>query len=261
MTRRLIVKAVGTVAREGVLGTARKAWQFFAATVLYGRRRRRQREALEQEDGFDATHGTDTSSLVPVGSLDLPDEHRAYAVLYWPSLQRTVERLLGSLPIDHPGFTFVDVGSGKGRVLLMASLFPFRRIIGVELSERLHEVAERNVGVFHPAEQRCRDIELVHGDASQFAFPEQDLVLYFFDPFDRTVMERVVSNLAESLRRHPREVWVIYLHARCRAVFDESPLFELVSESRQVGPRYAAIEYDRCVYRHRRAASAPSSPS
>ena len=258
MTRRLVVKAVNAVAREGLLGTARKAWQYFAATALYGRRRRRQREELEQEDGFDAKYGTDTSSLVQVGSLDLPEEQRDYAVLYWPSLRRTVERLLASLAIDHPAFTFVDVGSGKGRVLLMASLFPFRRIVGVELSEKLHAVAQRNVEIFRPPERRCGRIDLVLGDAASFSFPEGNLVLYFFDPFDRAVMERVLANLAESLRQHPREVWVLYLHARCRAVFDESALFELVSEHRRVGPRYAAIEYDRCVYRHRKTATAPS---
>ena len=250
MTRRLVVRGFNTVAREGLLSTLRKAWQYFAAMAIYGRRRRRQREELEQEDGFDAKYGTDTSSLVPVKSLDLPGEQRTYAVLYWPSLQRSVERMLNSLAIDHRDFTFVDIGSGKGRVLLMASLLPFRRIVGVELSDKLHAVAQRNVGVFHPAEQRCADIALFNGDAAQFVFPEGSLVLYFFDPFDRTVMDRVVANLAESLRESPRETWVVYLHARCRAVFDESPLFELISESRRVGPRYAAIEYDQCIYRH-----------
>jgi SAM-dependent methyltransferase len=258
MTHPLLVKAADTLAREGLLGTARKAWQYFAATALFGRRRRRQREQLEQQDGFDAKHGTDTSSLVRVESLDLPDERRAHAVLYWPSLQRTVERLLASLAIDHARFTFVDVGSGKGRVLLLASLFPFGRIVGVELSEQLHAVAVKNAEIFRPPERRCGRIDLILADAAQFAFPEGDLVLYFFDPFDRAVMERVLANLAESLRRHPREVWVLYLHARCRELFDASPLFELVSEERRVGPRYAAIEYDRCVYRHRAGATAPA---
>ncbi len=253
MIRNLFSKVADTIAREGLLSFIRKTGQYVLATVVYGSRRRRQREQLERQDGFDAKYGTDTSSLVPLEDLDLKSENKPRAVLYWPSLQRTVEKMLGSLNIDHREFSFADIGSGKGRVLMMASFYPYRRIIGVELSESLHQVAGRNICLFHPAEQKCARIELVCGDATRFVFPDENLVLYFFDPFDAAVMETVVSNLAESLRTHDREVFVIYLHARCRKIFDCSPLFELVSESRQVGRRYMAIEYDHCLYLHRPA--------
>ncbi|HUK40250.1 MAG TPA: class I SAM-dependent methyltransferase [Candidatus Acidoferrales bacterium] len=253
MIRNLFAKVSDTMAREGLLSAVRKTGQYVLSTVVYGRLRRRQRDELERQDGFDAKYGTDTSSLVPLEALDLTSENRPRAVLYWPSLQRTVEKMLGSLDIDHREFTFVDIGSGKGRVLMMASLYPYRRIVGVELSEKLHKVAERNIGLFHPAEQKCARIELICGDATRFAFPDDNLVLYFFDPFDAAVMEKVVSNLANSLRTHDRQVFVIYLHARCRTTFDCSPLFELVSESRRVGRQYMAIEYDHCTYQHRPA--------
>src|SRR5947208_15284999 len=38
-------------------------------------------------------------------------------------------------------FTFIDLGSGKGRTLLMASDYPFRRILGVELLAGLDQLA------------------------------------------------------------------------------------------------------------------------
>jgi hypothetical protein len=42
-------------------------------------------------------------------------------------------------------FTFIDLGSGKGRALLMASAYPFKRIIGVEFMPELHRVAQENI--------------------------------------------------------------------------------------------------------------------
>ena len=131
MIRNLFAKVWDTIAREGFFSVVRKTGQYVLSTVVYGRLRRRQRLELERQDGFDTKYGTDTSSLVSLEDLDLAGENKPRAVLYWPSLQRTVEKMLGSLDIDHRQFTFVDIGSGKGRVLMRASFYPYRRIIGV----------------------------------------------------------------------------------------------------------------------------------
>jgi SAM-dependent methyltransferase len=99
-------------------------------------------------------------------------------------------------------FSFVDVGSGKGRVLLMAAEYPFRRIVGVELLPELHEVARENV-------KRDPRVELVLGDAREFQFPDGPLVVFLFNPFPPWVLRQVLRNVQESLKRKPRDMFVV----------------------------------------------------
>lgn len=99
-------------------------------------------------------------------------------------------------------FSFVDLGSGKGRVLLMAAEYPFRRIVGVELLPELHEIARENV-------VRDPRIELVLGDAREFRFPDGPLVVFLFNPFPPWVLRQVLLNVQESLTRKPREFFVV----------------------------------------------------
>ncbi len=106
--------------------------------------------------------------------------------------------------------TFIDLGSGKGRVLLMASDYPFRRIVGVELLPALHQIAQQNLAEYHSESQRCFTLESICGDATEFPFPAEPTVLYLFNPFPESGLRRVLANLEQSLRDHPRAVYVLY---------------------------------------------------
>jgi predicted RNA methylase len=99
-------------------------------------------------------------------------------------------------------FTFVDLGSGKGRVLLMAAEYDFRRIIGVELLPELHAIALENVA-------RDSRIELILGDARDFAFPHEPLVVFFFNPFPVWILRTVLGNLQKSLKVARRPTFVV----------------------------------------------------
>src|SRR5260370_9926823 len=89
---------------------------------------------------------------------------------------------MASLPIEFDKFTFVDLGSGKGRTLLMAAEYPFRRIVGVELIAELHRAARQNIREYRSPTQRCVQIDSVVVDAREFELPEEPLVLYLFNP-------------------------------------------------------------------------------
>ena len=107
-------------------------------------------------------------------------------------------------------FTFVDLGSGKGRTLLMASDYPFRRIIGVELLPSLHQIAQQNLRQYKSESQKCFTLEAICADATAFSFPEDPLVIYLFNPFPESGMRQVFVNLEQTLRAHPRPVYVLY---------------------------------------------------
>lgn len=129
---------------------------------------------------------------------------------YQPTEPALFREMMASLPIEFDQFTFVDLGSGKGRTLLMASEYPFRRIVGVELLAELHRAAEENIHAYHSTTQRCPQIETVCGDASEFVFPNTPLVLYLFNPLPEAGLRRVQANLKQSLQLNPRVAYVVY---------------------------------------------------
>jgi SAM-dependent methyltransferase len=115
-----------------------------------------------------------------------------------------------SAEFDFREFTFIDIGSGKGRVLLMAADYPFRRIIGVELLPELHRVAQENIAKYKSDWQQCFAIDCLSGDACEFSFPPEPTVLYLFNPLPESGLIRMIGNLEQSLREHPRPVFVLY---------------------------------------------------
>jgi hypothetical protein len=129
---------------------------------------------------------------------------------YQPSEPARFVEILASLPVAVDGFTYIDLGSGKGRTLLMASSYPFRRIVGVELLDELNSIAQHNVARYRSGQQKCFNIKAHTGDARRFEFPPEPTVLYLFNPFPRHVWRDVLNNLRSSVLAAPRPVYVIY---------------------------------------------------
>ncbi len=120
-----------------------------------------------------------------------------------------VYRMLRALPVG-PEDAFLDLGCGKGRTLLVASRFPFGRLIGVDLSPSLLAIAAANaerIGELSPGVR----IELVESDAGLYEIPDDVTTIMLFDPFPDRVVEQVLDHLMASVRRHPRKVRIIYV--------------------------------------------------
>lgn len=166
----------------------------------------------EHDLSFDRRCGTDTAGAVQPEQLGIGDEAlRKQAILYLPSPARVTRWMLDEVGIAHRDFTFVDLGCGKGRVLLVGSEYPFRRIVGVEISSELAAIARGNVARYQPRTRRCRDVEVVNGDATQLDFPEGNLLIHLYHPFEPAVTDAVLAQLDRSLERAPRKVVIAYL--------------------------------------------------
>jgi len=134
---------------------------------------------------------------------------------------------------DFHDFTFIDLGSGKGRTLLMASDYPFRRIIGVELLPSLHEIAQQNLLQYKSESQRCFAVESICADATAFPLPADPLVIFLFNPFGEWGMRRVVMNLEESVRTRPRAVYVLYHNPLLEHVLSENTRLRKIAGTQQ----------------------------
>jgi tRNA1(Val) A37 N6-methylase TrmN6 len=99
---------------------------------------------------------------------------------------------------DLHGFTFIDIGSGKGRAMLLSARRPFRRVLGIEYARELVDVANRNIAQYRDPAQRCRDLQCYCADATTFELPPEPLVLYFLRPFDDVIMARILVRVRAS---------------------------------------------------------------
>jgi SAM-dependent methyltransferase len=178
-----------------------KLWEFLRESTPAQRRQRYGDMEYDWENRVNTSGGTVGWRERLLGLFHSP---------YQPTEPVLFREMMASLPIEFEQFTFVDVGSGKGRTLLMASDYPFRRIVGVELIAELHRDAEENIREYRSPGQCCRQIECVLADARDYEFPVEPLVLYLFNPLPEHSLLQVLLRLKKSLEIAPRAVWLIY---------------------------------------------------
>jgi predicted RNA methylase len=152
---------------------------------------------------------------------------------YQPSEPALFHEILCALPSPFEGFTFIDLGSGKGRTLLLASDYPFQRIIGVELLPELNAIALENIARYRGDKQECFNIESFPLDARDFFFPAEPTVLYLFNPFPEHVLRTVLQNLQTSLIVKPRKTYVLYHNLVHEPIFREQPWLQELSRTHQ----------------------------
>ena len=148
---------------------------------------------------IDRAVGMDTAGFQSVNHLGLdPDQAFDYRVAGWRSLHVILRR---DEVTAHD--VFVDLGCGKGRVLFLACRYPFKRIIGVDLSPAMVKAARRNLA------GRPR-VQVEMANAAEWPIPDDVTLAFLYNPFPNAIFERVVENLLESLRRRPRHLGLIY---------------------------------------------------
>lgn len=194
----------------------RNLWSFVRDSTPERRRQRYGDMEYDWEHRVNTTSGTVGWQARLLGLFFSP---------YQPTDPALFREMMANLPIAFDQFTFVDLGSGKGRTLLMASEYPFRKIIGVELLAELHRAAEKNIRAYHSATQRCNRIEAVCADACEFIFPDTPMLLYLFNPLPEPGLRRTIRNLEQSLRQSPRQVWIVYHNPAMSGLLEASPAF------------------------------------
>ena len=176
-----------------------------------------------EKNRFDRKHGVDTQLDVNLSDLSIYSLNKHRGSRYHATPPVSFKRVLKRLKVDLADYTFIDFGSGKGRTLLLASDFPFRRIIGVEFGEELHRCALSNIQRYKA--KHNSQIESIHVDAIQFALPDGPLILYFFNPFDGIILRQVLANIRRAASVSNRKIFIVYLYLENEDVLKESGHF------------------------------------
>ncbi|MGH7766933.1 MAG: class I SAM-dependent methyltransferase [Candidatus Binatia bacterium] len=201
---------------RGVVGTVRACIRSPLRPILDD-----QRVINFWERRFDRRFGVDTAGIIPREDLKIDGPSAAHAIHYQAAHPVLLEQTVAGLRIKYPEYTFVDFGCGKGKALLLASSFPFKTIVGVELSAELVQTAASNWKKYKSRKQRCITLELAWMDAAKFPIPETPLVCFFYNPFREEIMARVLKNIEESVKRNPRDLIIVYLYPEAEHLFEK----------------------------------------
>lgn len=150
-------------------------------------------------------HGIETAGRVELEELGLAGKDRVY---YKPTEWLTLPRILPRREVAESD-VFVDFGSGLGRVVYQAANYPFRRVVGIELSDQLNAVARRNIER-NRDRLRCQEVELVTTDVLDYEIPDDVTVAFFANPFQGETFATVIERLLASVDRRPRRLRIIY---------------------------------------------------
>jgi SAM-dependent methyltransferase len=175
---------------------------------------RKQNAAAVRSD-FDRDYDVDTDGEIDgwthLSDLDIPSANWIYGRNYAPIDPTRFHAVLSSIDIRFEDFVFIDFGSGKGRALLLASKYRFRRIVGVEFSPELHLVAQHNIRKYMDRHPACDSVESVCLDFLEFSMPKEPSVFFFFDPCEDPILIKLLRNIRLSLDEHPRSAYLVYV--------------------------------------------------
>ncbi len=158
---------------------------------------------------FDEEFGVRTSGLVAGRHLKSGHAHDRHATAYYgvaPSVFRALlrrwQKSRPAAPIEQ--FTFIDIGAGMGRAMLLAAQLPFRQVIGVELNPTLVRIARRNLAAWRAAGRAQAPMKMICGDAAEFPLPAGPCLAFFFNPFGATVMRRLLKTWKKKFKEQAR---------------------------------------------------------
>ncbi|MFF7636361.1 methyltransferase domain-containing protein [Kitasatospora sp. NPDC008050] len=172
-------------------------------------------------EDFDASLGVETSSPVePWEIQEADDSTLVNNSRYSPTPVRTIRQAIETAAVEQAEVSFVDFGSGKGRVLLVAAEYPFKKVVGVEFSLELCTIARRNIERLPQGRGNRPALEVRCQDARDFEIPEDAGFFYFYEPFTPAVAAVVLDRIEDSLARAPRAAVLCFVGSALLPVLD-----------------------------------------
>jgi SAM-dependent methyltransferase len=198
--------------------------------------RKRRLPGLTVKDGymrhpFDVQNGVETSGLVHGRDLKTGHLHDRHSTAYYgiaPSVLRTlIERWrAGSLAAPPEDYSFLDLGAGMGRAMLVAAEMPFREVVGVELHPELAAVAEENIQKWNAAHRARCPMRIVCQDAAAFRFPANPCVAFLFNPFREPMLRALLRHVEREFLKRPGQLDLIYANDEHADIFAADRRFE-----------------------------------
>ena len=194
--------------------------------------RKRLLPGLTVKDGFmrhpfDVEHGVQTSGLVRGQHLGTGHPHDKHSTAYYGIAPSVLVGLCArwratELVAPPEDYSFIDLGAGMGRAMLLAAQMPFREVIGVELHPDLAAIAQKNIDKWQGAgwnKRRARcPMRVVLQDVTEFQFPSSPCVAYLFNPFREPVLKALLRRIEAQYAHRPRQIDLLYANDEFDAI-------------------------------------------
>ena len=195
---------------------------------------------------FDLEYGVRTSGLVAGRHLKSGHSHDKHATAYYavaPSVLTALVKRWSKTTLAAPvGKTaFIDVGSGMGRAVLVASQLPFKAVLGVELHPGLARVARRNIRRWKKDGRAACPIRLIEGDAVDLDLPQGPVVAFLFNPFGAAVLRKLLRAWRNKLAASTASLDILYVNNEQEHVLEATPGFTRLYKGKIPRSRIDAI--------------------
>jgi len=180
---------------------------------------------------FDVEFAVRTSGLIAGRHLKSGHKHDRHATAYFGVAPSVFRGLIRQWRKSRRGerleaFTFVDVGAGMGRAVLLASEMPFKNVLGVELHPGLARIARKNLTAWRRDGRARTPVKMISGDALEFTWPDGPCLAFLFNPFGAVMMRRWLKGLAKSFNERKGELDILYVNNEQEWVLEAQKGFE-----------------------------------
>jgi hypothetical protein len=166
---------------------------------------------------FDLANGVQTSGLIPGRFLKTGHAHDRHSTAYFGVAPSVFHGLLKRWQRSRPcaaieRFTFIDIGAGMGRAMLLASEHRFGSVMGVELNPALVRIARKNLASWRAEGRAASPLRILPGDVLDFRIPKGPCLFFLFNPFGESVMRRLLARLSRAFKDRPCELDLLYVN-------------------------------------------------
>jgi hypothetical protein len=163
-------------------------------------------------------YGIDSIKINRLKTLPVKGENKSHASIYQGANYFLLEKAFDYLREINVKGSFVDYGSGKGRVMAVAAFHGFKKITGIDFAASLCAQAKENLNKLQPQFPQTK-FTIVCDDAVNYRIQKEDSIFFFFNPFDEIIMLKVVKNMLQSLKENSREIYVVYMNPLHKEIF------------------------------------------
>ena len=239
MTKRPISSRIATALRKfRELIFSKNKLEYIKEEMKWRRFYSRLSRENEENLAFDRKYGTETAAEILLTETGVTAEQAAAGNgLYRPFWKSDFLAAIAFIPQPIDQFTFIDMGSGKGKLLLLASDFNFKKIIGVEYSPVLDAIAKNNISIYRSDSQVCFDVTSVCCDAQTYEIPDEPLIILIFNALQEPIMKRALDNIESSAAMRNQPIYLIYANLRdvseIGSALEGRPLFSTLFADRK----------------------------
>lgn len=173
---------------------------------------------IRKEIQGERKYNIDSIVLNRLKKLTITGNNLAHASIYQAANYFLLEKAFDYLKSINANQNIVDFGCGKGRVMVVAAYYGFKKIIGIDFAKALGVAAEQNIARAKPF-YTLTEFRVICDDVVNYKIKEDENVFFFFNPFDEVIMLQVVKNILKSLKETPRHVYIVYLNPLHKEIF------------------------------------------